>query len=110
MKKRRDHDAGFMARVALEALKGERTVSELAAEYGVHPKMIHQWFEPLVRAEPNGEGRCWTARQKSLSAVAKNSLRWMRKRFGRCMLRSGNLSSPAIFVQKAQTSDLQGAQ
>ena len=37
MKKRRNHDAGFKARVALEAVKGERTVSELAAEHGVHP-------------------------------------------------------------------------
>lgn len=35
MLKRRNHDAGFTARVALEALKGERTVSGLAAEYGV---------------------------------------------------------------------------
>lgn len=35
MKKRRNHDAGFKARIALEALKGERTVSELTAEYGV---------------------------------------------------------------------------
>jgi transposase len=43
MTKRRNHDAGFRARVALEAVKGERTVSELAAEYGVHPTMIHQW-------------------------------------------------------------------
>jgi hypothetical protein len=34
MKKRRNHGAGFKARVALEAVKGERTVSELAAEYG----------------------------------------------------------------------------
>ncbi len=42
MKKRRNHDAGFKARVALEALKGERTISELAAEYGVHATMIHQ--------------------------------------------------------------------
>lgn len=47
MKKRRNHDTGFKARVALEAVKGERTVSELAAEYGVHPTMIHQWSEPL---------------------------------------------------------------
>jgi transposase len=35
MSKRRNHDAAFKARVALEAVKGERTVSELAAEYGV---------------------------------------------------------------------------
>ena len=46
MRKRRNHDAGFKARVALEALNGERTVSELAAEHGVHPTMIHQWSEP----------------------------------------------------------------
>jgi len=50
MKKRRNHHAGFKARVALEAVKGERTVSELAAEYAMHPTMIHQW----KRALPDG--------------------------------------------------------
>ncbi|MCZ8108492.1 MAG: IS3 family transposase [Burkholderiales bacterium] len=48
MRKRRNHDAGFKARVALEAVKGERTVSELAAAYGVHPTMIHQWKKTLL--------------------------------------------------------------
>ena len=48
MSKRRNHDAAFKARVALEAVKGERTVSELAAEYGVHPTMIHQWKRSLL--------------------------------------------------------------
>jgi transposase len=48
MKKRRNHDVGFKARVALEAVKGERTVSELAAEYGVHPTMMHQWKKALL--------------------------------------------------------------
>jgi len=48
MSKRRNHDAGFKAGVALEAVKGERTVSELAAEYGVHPTMIHTWKKALL--------------------------------------------------------------
>lgn len=47
MSKRRNHDATFKARVTLEALKGERTVSELAAAYGVHPTLNHQWKKSL---------------------------------------------------------------
>lgn len=37
----------FKAKVALEALKGEATVSELAGRFGVHPTMIHQWNRAL---------------------------------------------------------------
>lgn len=47
MPKRRNRDAAFKARVALEALKGERMVSESATAHEVHPTMIHQWSEPL---------------------------------------------------------------
>ncbi len=48
MRRRRYPEAGFKARVALEAVKGERTVSELAVEYGVHPTMIHQGKKALL--------------------------------------------------------------
>ena len=76
MAKRRNHDAAFKARVALEALKGERTVSELAAAYEVHPTMIHHWIEPLMDHwyKPNGEGRCSKWLQAS-SSVAVRRLR-----------------------------------
>lgn len=46
MSKRKQHHPEFKAKVALEALKGEETISELASRFGVHPTMIHQWTHP----------------------------------------------------------------
>ena len=48
MKKRRSFDDDFKARVALEAIKGERTISELSSIYEVHPNMIRQWKKHLL--------------------------------------------------------------
>lgn len=49
MSKRKQHAPEFKAKVALEALKGEQTVSELASRFGVHPTMIHQWRKPCSK-------------------------------------------------------------
>jgi len=47
-KKRRRHSDEFKARVALEAAKGVKTLSELSAAYAVHPTVIAQWKRQLV--------------------------------------------------------------
>jgi transposase len=41
--KRRQHSGECKARVALAAIRGEKTVNALASEYGVHPVQISQW-------------------------------------------------------------------
>ena len=43
MAKRKTYSASFKSRVALDALKGDQTMAELAAKYQVHPAMVTKW-------------------------------------------------------------------
>src|SRR4029453_13246704 len=46
--KRKQHSAAVQAQVALAAYKGDKTVNELAGQYGVHPTLIHAWKKQLL--------------------------------------------------------------
>ena len=45
---RRNHSPAFKAKVALAALKGDRTMSELATQFDLHPNQIKQWKDQLL--------------------------------------------------------------
>jgi transposase-like protein len=47
-KKRRNHSASYKAKVALEAIKGEKTLSDLSAQFSLHPNQIQQWKKQLI--------------------------------------------------------------
>jgi transposase-like protein len=90
---RRRHSSEFKARVALEALKGQKTLNELASEYGVHPVQIAQWKRQAQDGlsgvfAPGGAGgtRQGTADQALIEQLyqqigqLKVELDWLRKK------------------------------
>lgn len=46
---KRQHSAAFKSKVALEALKQNKTIAELASEFAVHPTQIKRWREKLEK-------------------------------------------------------------
>ena len=67
---RRKHSPAFKAKVALEALKGQETVAQLAARYEVHPGQIQAWKKALAEGASGvfGNGKD----QKSRNGKSRN--------------------------------------
>ena len=58
-RQRKSYSAEFKAKVALAAAKGQKTLSELAEQYGVHPNQISKWKAQLIESASGlfGDGR-----------------------------------------------------
>jgi transposase-like protein len=47
--KRRRHDPEFKARVALEAIKGVKTVQQIAKDFDIHPVQVSEWKATMLK-------------------------------------------------------------
>jgi transposase len=68
---RRNHTAAFKAKVALAAVKGEKTLAELAEQFDLHPNQITQWKSQLQEGAAGvfGEARADQAPPLDLKAL-----------------------------------------
>lgn len=68
---RRNHAPGFKAKVALAAIKGDKTVAELAEQFDVHPNQISEWKQPLLEsaADVFGGARHATTQEPDLKVL-----------------------------------------
>jgi transposase len=90
-RRRRTFEKGFRARVALAAVKGDKTLSELAGQFDVHANQVSAWRQTLVeraaelfedgrRRTPDGEA---DARQEELYEQIgrlKMEVEWLKKK------------------------------
>jgi putative transposase len=92
-RERKQHSAEAKAKVALEALRGLRTVNEIASEYGVHPTQVAQWKKQaaagLSEVFSNGRARQEHAESELRDRLyeeigrLKFELDWLKKKLGR---------------------------
>jgi transposase-like protein len=93
-KKRRQHRAEFKFQVALEAIKGTATVSELASRYEIHPNLVTTWKRQLLEGGSslfnNQNGARREREQEALQSELyeqigrlKMELEWLKKKAAR---------------------------
>jgi putative transposase len=71
--RRRQHNAQFKFRVALEASRGHQTISQIASQYQVHPTQVSTWKKQLLKGGPD-VFKTTTTRQERQQAARETDL------------------------------------
>lgn len=89
-RERKRYDGTLKAKVAVEAIKGQRTVNEIASAYGIHPYQVTQWkrqaLEQLPEIFSNGRARSQVADEELRDRLyqeigqLKVELDWLKKK------------------------------
>ena len=92
MSVRKRYQSRFKAQVALEAVKNQRTLAEIASEYGIHPNQVSRWKQQMLQELPhlfdNGRSKKDVENQKLVSELyrqigqLKVELDWLKKKAG----------------------------
>jgi len=85
---RRNHAPAFKAKVALAAMKGEKTLSELAQQFDVHPNQITAWKAQLV----DGAAEVFGSEAKAGLAVPAIDVKTLHAKIGELTLTNDFLS------------------
>ena len=88
---RRNHTAAFKAKVALAAVKGEKTLGELAQQFDVHPNQITQWKAQLFEGAAGVFGK-----DKSEAAASSTDLKSLHAKIGELTLENDFLEGALI--------------
>ena len=91
-RRRRNFSAEMKSRIALEAIKGQKTIQEIASHYGVHPNQVTNWKKqategmPTVfadrRSKPDNSEEVQKAELYEQIGRLQMELDWLKKRSG----------------------------
>lgn len=85
---RRNHSPAFKAKVALAAIRGEKTMSELAEQFDVHPNQISTWREQLLE----GASGVFDSGEKADAAAPAIDVKSLHAKIGQLALENDFLS------------------
>ena len=74
VKKRRRHSAAYKFRIALEALEGSKTISQLSSEHEIHANLIRSWKRQLLEDGPRRLRQQWRAQTTGAGGAGSRTL------------------------------------